>query len=514
MKIKRVVLMVLWVFIIGHARRINHSCKSNDGALDTTFGNHGTVTTSFMNADGTGRGVVVLPCGTIVVAGDVSAHTTGLTDFALVGYTVFGTVDTRFGNQGIELTDFAMVLSQAGIKHLPSSSFDQAYAVAVQHDCDGCNESCNRHCNNGCNTNCKIVVVGSSTVFGDLNVAVARYNCDGTLDTSFGINHSGVTVIPVGCCANEAFAVALQDDNKIVIAGYGACREGNNDFAVMRLNCDGTLDRTFGCDRSGIVLFDFGGTEDVATAVQIQRDGKIVVGGYSNARRSFDFALVRFTPDGSVDRTFGDICVKGCRRTGRVLTDFSGNGFSSDQIKSLVLVENCDTCCEQESVRIIAVGFTSTPESTSFAVAGYTDRGCLDINFGKRGLVTTTFPGSLFSGAQAALLEHGCAQKCKIVVAGVAGFSDTNTDFALARYTLGGMLDTSFGNGGRVTTPFLGESADVANALALQENGDVIAAGFTQSENRSFALARYKVCNSCCISCGLRCATCTPCHVV
>ena len=120
----------------------------------------------------------------------------------------------------------------------------------------------------------------------------------------------------------QAQAVAIQKDNKIVVAGIVFYADGTSDFAVVRLNCDGTLDRTFGCDRSGTVTIDFGGDVEQATAVKIQQDGKIVVAGFSNAQGVFDFALARLTPDGRLDVTFGDKEVNGFGRTGKVLIRF------------------------------------------------------------------------------------------------------------------------------------------------------------------------------------------------
>ncbi len=118
-----------------------------------------------------------------------------------------------------------------------------------------------------------------------------------------------------------------------------------------------------------------------------------------------------------------------------------------------------------------------------FALARYTTNGALDFSFGENGKVTTTFNNS-YAVANAIALQGD-----KIVVAGCTS-AYNNTDFALARYTTDGKLDSSFGVNGIVTTDF-NTPNDYANAIAIQ--GDkIIAAGFTGNyPNTDFALARY-----------------------
>ena len=481
------------------------ACKNQDGSLDDTFGSHGKVVTP-IGIFAQAQGVVVLPCGDIVAAGDVRTLTTG-DDFGIARYTPYGELNTSFGMNGIELTDFARTLGRT------TSSFDVARAIALQKNCSGCDDTCKNTCADSCNNNCKLVVVGTSNVFGNDAFAVARYNCDGTLDTSFGINNSGVMVIPFGVSSGGANAVAIQENNKIVMAGVIVYVDGSSDFAVVRLNCDGTLDRTFGCDRSGIVLIDFGGFNDEAGAVKIQQDGKIVVAGYSDAQGSQDFALARLTANGRLDVTFGDKNPDGFGRTGKVLTDFSGNGTSNDRANALVLVEGCSFCCQESDLAIVAVGISGVGKADTFALAGYTMYGSLDRNFGDNGLVTTHVGGTTSSAANAALIEHGCNEPCKIVAGGNAEVPGViGQVFALARYTLEGSLDTTFGSDGVVTT-FFSDDDDIIQALALQENGDIVAAGYTIDGGVNlFALARYDICNPCCVPCGLVCAPCQPCR--
>src|SRR5205823_1660150 len=127
------------------------------------------------------------------------------------------------------------------------------------------------------------------------------YNADGSLDSSFGNN--GLVITDFGF-DSQAFALAVQTDGKIVVAGYTFTGGSQYDFALARYNTDGSLDTTFGTN--GEVVTDFGTGGDEALAVVIDADGKIVVAGYTFTGDSqYDFALARYNADGSLDTSFG-----------------------------------------------------------------------------------------------------------------------------------------------------------------------------------------------------------------
>src|SRR5581483_7324622 len=116
-----------------------------------------------------------------------------------------------------------------------------------------------------------------------------------------------------------ARAVAIQSDGKIVVIGFSDANR-DFDFALARYNPDGSLDTSFGGD--GKVLTDFGGSDDEAFGVAIQADGRIVAAGFSDVNRDFDFAIVRYNPDGGCDNTFGS--------NGIVTTNFETNSEHHD----------------------------------------------------------------------------------------------------------------------------------------------------------------------------------------
>ena len=244
-----------------------------DGSLDATFGTAGVVITPVSPTAGpdAARAVLSQPDGGILVAGSVFFTATG-DDFALVRYTATGALDTSFGGgDGIVTTTIG-------------PSVDQARSILQQPDG-------------------RIVIAGVASLIPNSVFALARYNADGSLDTSFG-GGDGIVTTAIGAGASSGTSVAQQADGKLLVAG--STNASGSDFAIVRYNTDGSLDTTFG-GGDGIVVTSIGpGTSpDTAFAISVQADGKIVVGGNGfSAAGNFDFALARYNPDGSLDATF------------------------------------------------------------------------------------------------------------------------------------------------------------------------------------------------------------------
>ncbi|MEV6050381.1 calcium-binding protein [Streptomyces sp. NPDC052107] len=390
------------------------------GDLDPTFGTGGKVTTDFSGNND--FATAAQADGKIIAVGQSDAGG-GDFDFALARYNLDGSLDTTFGTGGKVTTNFGGV--------------DGARGVAVQ-------------------TDGKIVVAG----FSNTDFAVARYNTDGSLDTTF--NGTGAVTTDFGGGEDVAFGVALQADGKIVAAG-STNAFGGLDFALARYNLDGSLDTTFGT--GGKVVTDFGtGDNDIANGVVVQTDGKIVAAGSGVSGSTLDFALARYNTDGSLDTTFGT--------GGLVTTDFGGD---NDQALGVAL---------QNDGKIVAAGFTNAGGTNDFALARYNTDGSLDTTFGTGGKVITDFGGTIDEAFGVAVQTDG-----KIVAAGITNAGGT-FDFALARYNTNGSLDTTFGTGGKVTTNFGG--SDVARGVTLQTDGKIVAAGSSNAGGTTdFALARY-----------------------
>jgi uncharacterized delta-60 repeat protein/uncharacterized repeat protein (TIGR01451 family) len=393
------------------------------GDLDTTFDGDGQVTTNFAAATAETRGLAIQGDGKIVAAGRVDGS--GTRDFALARYNSDGSLDTTLDGDGKVTTDF-----DAGL--------DFGYAVAIQ--ADG-----------------KIVAAGYADVSGTRDFAVARYNADGSLDTTF--DGDGKVTTDFADSTDVAWGMAIQGDGKIVAAGL-ADVSGTGDFALARYNPDGSLDITF--DTDGKVTTDFAaGSPDLAYAVALQGDGKIVAAGVAVISGTNDFAVARYNPDGSLDTTFDT--------DGLVTTDF---GAGLDQASGVTI---------QGDGKIVAVGRAVVSGTFDFSLARYNADGSLDITFDTDGKVTTDFAGDIDLAYGVAIQTDG-----KIVAAGRAVVSG-NRHFALARYNADGSLDSIFSGDGKVTTDFAGSFAQVFG-VAIQGDGKIVAAGFAGAD---FALARY-----------------------
>jgi uncharacterized delta-60 repeat protein len=314
----------------------------------------------------------------------------------------------------------------------------------------------------------KLVAAGGTAGPGLGNFALARYNPDGTLDASFGTG--GLVTTSFGEAGNVAFAVAVQADGKLVAAGVVDTTSGTeSDFALARYNADGTLDPSFGT--GGLVTTDFAATNDQAAALAVQADGKLVAAGFTDVFAGSDFALARYNPDGALDPSFGT--------GGKVTTDVGG---SIDEAHALVV---------QGNGRLVVAGVadnSSVGSGFDFALTRYRSNGTLDPSFGMGGKVTTNIAGD--DTARGLVM----AADGRLVAAGFTRSAFT-ADFALAGYRSNGKLDRSFGTGGRVTTDFTGSAGfDRANALVAQADGKLVAAGFAIDPSTilsDFALARY-----------------------
>ncbi len=410
------------------------SAQAAPGDLDTSFGTGGKVTTSFGSRYDEVDGLALQPDGKIVAGGYVETSSTD-SDFGLARYNSDGSLDTSFGSVGKVTTAFG-------------SSDDYVNGIVLQPDG-------------------KIVAAGSAVVGGVAEFGLARYNADGSLDTSFGTGGKVTTAIGTYSLAR---GLALQPDGKLVAVGY-TYNGTNYVFAVARYNADGSLDTSFAT--GGVARTALGGFFDIGYKVVLQPDGKIVVVGssYSSGFVDSDFGLVRYNRDGSLDTSFG---------SGGKVTTAIGSSFDVSRTVQL-----------QADGKIVVVGYSYEGTNILFAVARYNSDGSLDTSFGTGGKVTTGFPG----GTRAIPLSAKLQPNGKIVAAGYA-YEGTPARylFALARYNTNGTLDMGFGAGGTLVTA-IGAYYDYIVDIVLQPDGKIVAGGSSQptadANNSDFALARY-----------------------
>jgi uncharacterized delta-60 repeat protein len=442
--IRKTISLVLAVLIVSTG--MLHRVQAASGDLDTGFGNGGTIRTDFSGNIDQANAIAIQRDGKIVAAGSSFSSAKTVEDFIVARYNANGTIDKNFGKNGTVATDFFR-------------NVDTINAIAIQPDGN-------------------ILVAGFAQLAGNGGnprvFALARYTASGNSDPSFG--SGGLVTTSFGGNFAGASAIMLQPDGKFIVAGtvdFNPSVVGSGmDFALARYNPNGSLDGTFGI--GGKVVFDFFGSFDQANAALLLPDGKIVVAGsasFDSFNRNIGFALARFNPNGSIDFGFGS--------GGKQINSFFGSGA---QANSLAL---------QPDGKLVVAGTapdsSTRPVATDFALARYNSDGSLDPSFGIGGQTAIPFSDSASEQANALVLTPDG----KILVAGAAFKTfATPPDFAIARYNSDGTLDTEFGNGGTKTTD-IARGTDVAQALAIQPDGRVIAAGRSFRSNFDLTMVRY-----------------------
>ena len=290
----------------------------------------------------------------------------------------------------------------------------------------------------------RLMPVTAGVLLG-VSMAAPAAAAPGGLDTGFGMSGKVITDFGQASVAN---AVAIQSDKKIVAAGrVGDTSAG--DFGLARYKEDGTPDSSFGT--SGTVTTPFTDSPDVARAVAIQPDGKIVVGGHAGSEGTGDFALARYNSNGTLDTSFGT--------AGKVTTDLSGG--LGDGIRGMAILPDG---------KILAVGAAGPADG----LARYNQDGSLDASFGVDGKAVVKI-GNAAHAFSLAPLGNG-----QFLTAGMATGTLTRGDFMVARFNADGSLDSGFGAGGVTTTDFGGQN-DLGFGLAVQKDHRIVVVGATDS---------------------------------
>ncbi len=289
----------------------------------------------------------------------------------------------------------------------------------------------------------------------------------GGLDSTF--NGGGLSEIRFdsgGSNADTASSVARQLDGKIVVIGTAQSGPVDTDFAIARLNATGELDTTFGNNGIAVLGFDLaGGNVDSGRAIVVDSLGRIVVGGTVQASASgeTDFGIARLTPTGELDTTFG--------MGGRTTVAFDSGGAMNDRLGGLAI----------DSVGRIVVAGTAdqfATGDTDFAIARLLSNGQLDTSFGTNGLQQVNFD---LGGSKADTLADVVIDANNRPV--LVGTSVVNlvgdTDFSVARLTLAGNLDTTFGTNGLVSIGFDlgGTFADQAAGVVIDSQNNIVIVG-------------------------------------
>lgn len=335
---------------------------NSNGSIDSTFDNDGKVNTNIGNPTAYASSMILQNDGKILVSG--SCQDAGLTGYCFARYNSNGSLDSTLDDDGKVITTIPSFYNPGGLialqtdgKILMGGGFMMGFSLArylsngmldSTFNFDGqvltyistsyvCSPGSISFQNNG-----KILFAG--TIDSGLNSAfvLIRYNNNGDIDSTFGINGIIFTSIVAGPTKNEAMSVKIQSDDKILVAGYAGY--SNNiifdDFALVRYNNDGSLDSSFNFD--GKVTTPIGIHEDRAYSMAIQQDGKIILAGLSYNGNSYDFAVTRYNVDSCSITTFSQalsICSNQSLNVGSHVYNVSGN-----YIDTLIsLLTGCDS---------------------------------------------------------------------------------------------------------------------------------------------------------------------------
>jgi uncharacterized delta-60 repeat protein len=362
------------IVVVGYGKESLASFKGlsvarylQNGEMDFDFGNLGVIGRVTTDLEGEANSVVIQKDDKIVITGYSISPATNNEEITLIRFTENGNIDKSFGNKGLVITEI-------------SNEKDEGESVAIQRDG-------------------KIVVVGATDHKPTTDIVLVRYNENGSIDYSFGIN--GIVITDIKSSMDIGKSLVIQDDGKIIVSGFTHII--NKFFmTLLRYDTNGDLDTTFG--ESGIVITEINGRRGKMD-MAIQNDGKIILVGPSEVEDSHHFTVLRFNNNGSLDQSFG--------RNG-VTKTIIGN-YSEAESVALDLNGN------------IVVAGTTELGNEQFVVAMYDQNGMLVSGFGLDGIVKTSFIKNSVDRAHSVVIDNDG----NIIVAGET--KNDYTTFGLVR---------------------------------------------------------------------------------
>lgn len=353
------------------------------GALDPTFNGNGEVTSNFGNSDNA-IAVALDTTGKIVVGGYYTDPSNN-SHFEIARYTTNGSLDPSFNGSGVTGTNFGS---------------NQEYLSAIVLESNG-------------------EIIAGGNIWGGQSyseLAFARFDVDGLIDSSFGIN--GQTLDPIGTNDYDyLYFLAISPNGQILSGGY-TLSDNLGYFTMLKLNPNGSLDSGFASD--GNLLFNYPGNSIGYISAMVQNDGKIVVNG-TTTETSIPNFLARFNPDGSSDLSYGN---EGMAAT---------NGVAAVMQKDQKVVE-----CNSYAV--------DSSGETGIVMSRYNSDGSPDLTYGNNGVVQD-FPGALVDNSMA-------IQPDDKVVVGAYVSNNFGANLELIRYDTDGTPDATFGTGGATIPNF------------------------------------------------------------
>jgi uncharacterized delta-60 repeat protein len=427
-------------FIIVALVVANEAVRAQPAALDTSWGvlssiGQGKVVTPIGAGYARTQAIALLPDGKALLAGYCKNGTND--DFCALRYNAEGFVDRTWNGTGLVITSLG-------------ATSNLAHGVALQPDGKALLAGT---CGNGITT---------------FAFCAVRYNADGSLDNTW--NGTGKVITPVGIAnGGSAYALALQPDGKVLLAGSCINTVGPSlEFCVIRYNADGSLDTDW--NGTGTVITPMSDGNDVAYAIKLQPDGKVLLAGYCRGDDfSDDFCAARYNSNGTLDASWSS--------DGKVVTAV---GTSTDRAYAVAL---------QPDGKVLLAG-ACVNTFDDFCSVRYNADGSLDTDWNGAGkaITSTGITAAADTAYGLALQPDG-----KVLLAGVCYNGTNGQDFCTMRYNANGTLDTSWNATGIAITP-VDTTNNVAKAIALYSNGAILVAGscFTGGVTEGFCAIRYK----------------------
>lgn len=400
--------------------------------LDLSFGNNGKVITDFLGLTDVLSRLIIDDAGKILVGGSATKNIAS-DHLALARYNSDGTLDRSFDRDG-----------KVTMRKIADNKFINDGVTGLAINADG-----------------KIIACSRGVFSNQTGFAVLRYDASGSLDEAFADQGSAFVSDKTDIYPLD---LVLDDEQKIVVAASAFEEEEKSHFAIFRFNSDGTPDKSFG--DSGKVLTKIAPGIDVPRAAKIDKNGKILVAGFSGYN---NFVVVRYNTDGTLDNSFAN--------NGIAIIYFNKNGI--DTLHALII---------QDDGKIVVggdaqVGSFAGLRMVDFGLARLTADGQLDLSFNESGTQITYFDQPASSTLWALALQ----KDGKLIAIGDAAVSKS---LAIARYNTDGSLDQSFGEQGKYLVSCPGTCH--WEALSLQEDGKIVAGGYIWN-GKHYDMALFRI---------------------
>ncbi len=356
--------------------------------------------------------------------------TYGVGVFQVMRYHADGSLDTSYGNGGVATVS------------VPGAT----YAWGMGIDASG-----------------KTVMIGSArnpTIGFDM--AVVRFNADGSIDTGFG-GGDGIVITnsPYGY-TDTPYSVGFDSADRLLVGGLISTASSGtpSNFGLVRYLPDGRIDTSFGTNGFAIVDITGAARADQIQEIIVNADDSILVGGIANNGTNNDFVLARFTSAGRLDSTFGT--------GGKTVVNILGN----DVLKHIAY---------DAQGNILAIGHSTDGSANDhITVARFTASGVLDTSFNSVGYTTIDLTSAAFTRENVTSFKLDSSGRILIVGTYTANTSSSDaTDMLLVRLNPDGTLDTTFGGGDGFVTLDAGYSKlNTGEAIEIDGAGNIIVSGY------------------------------------